>query len=285
MKLIRDYSFRPCNKCDNGYLERENKYGEVVLVPCDCKKEYDYDFLFNKIKKDSLLSEISIGTHNYDNPDGWFKYIVRDDINYEKIYESFFKNYPTKLIRPYKFFEWLFSKDLYKSNVNVTVFNFRLHDGLSPSDYDRKMLVYNFILNYSVYSVATRLIPTKILTFTEVSSKLMDKDFKNYLNELIDDYPIIFLPGFISKSVLDSLDNKFKFDRLMLFIHTLLSSDSSVVIFSENTFLDVKLWMDNASDKVNLNQGGIYKLKKYFTAIMNKSNTVLLKPDEESLLE
>lgn len=265
MQLLTNYKFSYCGKCSDGYVKTLLHTGEEVLTACECKLKYDSKFIYNNLVKESNIQYTTYMDYDLNNTEKFIQTLLDDQLSvkvYEAIYSNFLKTTSTRLVSIPQYLKFIGESDLLHTKVNFAIFN---NSGWNNG--------VNFFSQFTLNILLKRLIPAKVLSFTELQSIFMD--IKKYdIEKFSKDYNVIILTKMFCDEMLESIKHDFKYERLNKFLFELFNTtECSIYIVSDkyvNNIRDLSL-----NPKLNPDKVLSTRVNTVLDLILNKSKTVI----------
>lgn len=205
-------------------MAKTSSDGETSIVPCECKIKQDREFLYKQILADSGISIHSYLYLNFENKESWIKPVLFDSQVFdfsklEKYYQTYLSMSNTKLVAFQHFFEWYL-----KYNPAERVSNFLIDNSQVPS-LDPK---YRYIINFLAMISVKRLIPVKMLDYTQFKTLVMEKKFD--FESTFSDYKIVFLTFFWDATMLKDMQYPIVYEAISKNIDKLLRKENMMLI-------------------------------------------------------
>jgi hypothetical protein len=265
MKFFTNYKFSYCGKCSDGYIKTILNTGEEILTVCECKLKYDSKFIYNNLVKESNIQYTTYLDYDLNNSEKFIKTLLDGQLSikvYEAIYFNFLKTTSTKLVSIPEYLKFIGESDLLHNKINFSIFNnFGWNDGL------------NFFSNFTLNILLKRLIPAKILSFSELQAIFMD--IKKYdIEKFSQGFDVIILTKLFCDEMIESLKHDFKYERLNKFLFELFNTtECSIYTVSDkyiNNLRDLSL-----NPKLNPDKVLSSRVNTVLDLILNKSKTVI----------
>lgn len=267
MIVLEGYKFTYCGKCRDGFIQNILPSGELIMTPCECKKEQDKQFLFKKFFSESRGTVISYFGENskwtFENYKEWFNQIETPigEKFFNSIYEKYLKTSPSLIVLPSIFHKMLLEYDFNKKSENFFIASY-VSDNKESFDY--------FYSNFIVYIMSKRLISSRLFKYPDLLTKILDYG-KLDIEKICGNAKVLVLCDLFSDDFISSLKIDFKYDKISQFFYELQAKGISVFAYCSKHIVELHQEIHGIQEKV-IKQRALTLLE----LILSKSNTLLI---------